>query len=153
MFCVATSVKFLKNVTVECVFEDGKIIRYDLSKMFTKYPQLEELKNNRELFESGKLDSSGLAIEWNDELDFETWSIHDLGEIVGEYEIPFNKKIGVLLCGYRVEQGLTQKELAKLSGINQADISRIEDGKGNPTLKKIETLFNALGKKLDISVK
>ena len=153
MFCVATSVRFLEDVTVECTFEDGKIVQYDMSRMFKKYPQLEELRKNRALFLSGKLDIGGYAVVWNDELDFETWSIHDCGVVVGQETVPLNKLIGVLLCGYRVELAMTQKELSKLSGINQADISRIEDGKGNPTLKKIETLFNALGKKLDISVK
>ena len=51
------------------------------------------------------------------------------------------------------ELGISQTKLSQLSGINQGDISRIIYGKGNPTLKKIEKLFNALGKQLDISVK
>ena len=72
---------------------------------------------------------------------------------MGQFDVPLTKMIGVLLSGYRADLGMSQKGLARLSGINQADISRIEDGKGNPTLKKIEKLFNALGKTLEVSCK
>lgn len=153
MLCVATSVRFLENVTVECTFEDGKIIRYDMTNMFEKYPHFKALKEDRNLFISGKLSPGGFGIDWNDTIDFETQSIYELGKVVGQVKISINKMIGILLSGNRADLGITQKELAKLSGINQADISRIEDGRGNPTLRKIEALFNALGKTLDISVK
>ena len=153
MFCVATSVRFLEDVTVECTFEDGKIIQYDMSRIFRKYPQLEELRRNRDLFLSGKLDIGGYAVVWNEDLDVDTWSIHDCGVVVGQVEVSLVKLIGVLVCGYRVELGINQKELAKLSGVDQADISRIEAGKGNPTFKKVEKLFKAMGKTLEVSCK
>ena len=153
MFCVATSVRFLEDVTVECTFEDGKIIQYDMSRIFRKYPQLEELIRNRDLFLSGKLDIGGYAVVWNEDLDVDTWSIHDCGVVVGQVEVSLVKLIGVLVCGYRVELVINQKELAKLSGVDQADISRIEAGKGNPTFKKVEKLFKAMGKTLEVSCK
>lgn len=40
---------------------------------------------------------------------------------------------------------LTQKELAKVTGIDQAEISRIERGQANPTTATIGTLTRALG--------
>ena len=153
MLCVATSVRFLEDVTVECVFKDGKIIQYDMSNVFKKYPHFEELRQNRDLFVSGKLSPGGFGIDWTDQIDFETQSIYDLGKVVGQIDVPLNKLIGVILSGNRADLGITQKELARLSGINQGDISRIEDGKGNPTLKKIEKLFNAMGKTLEITCK
>ena len=153
MFCVATSVRFLEDVTVECTFEDGKIIRYDMSNVFKKYPHFEELRRNPSLFKSGKLSPGGFGIDWTDTIDFETQSIYDLGVVVGQVDVPLTKMVGVILSGYRADLGMTQKELARLSGINQADISRIEDGIGNPTLKKVEKLFKALGKTLEVSCK
>ena len=51
MFIRAVKVSFLDDVVVEVTYQDGKIIRYDMSRMFFKYPQLEELRKNRELFE------------------------------------------------------------------------------------------------------
>ncbi len=45
----------------------------------------------------------------------------------------------------RLEQNLTQKQLAQLSGIDQAEISRIERGQGNPTATTLGALTKALG--------
>src|SRR5215207_1902530 len=45
----------------------------------------------------------------------------------------------------RREKGLTQTGLAKLTGIGQADISRIEGGRANPTVSTLATLAHALG--------
>ena len=150
---IATSVRFLEDVTVECTFIDGKVCQFDMSKMFEKYPKFKELRTNRSLFENGKLDSGGYGIVWNDELDFYAPDIHDLGVEVGKIDTSINQKIGVLLEQTREEKRISQTQLAKMSNIDQSDISRIELGKGNPTLKKIEKLFNALGKQLEISVK
>ncbi len=72
----ATSVRFLRDVTVELTFQDGKVVRFDMSTMFDKYPQLKQLKRNRALFENGHLDAGGFAIVWNEELDFDTTSIY-----------------------------------------------------------------------------
>ena len=152
MFINAINVRFLEEVIVEMTFQDGKVIRYDMSKMFSKYPQLKELENNRPLFESGHLDSGGYAVIWNDELDFSAMSIYECGEVVGEVETSINQKIGILLIKTRDELGITQKELAKLSNIDQGDISKIERGYGNPTLAKINKLFNALGKNINLSI-
>lgn len=152
MFHTATDVKFLEDVTVEVTYRDGKIIRYDMSKMFSKYPQLEELRRNRKLFESGYLDPGGYGIIWNDDLDFDATGIYEDGELVGQNEVSINVKIGMLLAVTRAEKGITQSELAALSHVDQGDISKIEKGIGNPTLAKISKLFDALGVKLKFKV-
>lgn len=152
MTMYAKKVRFLEDVIVEITFNDGKIIRYDMSKMFSKYPQLEELRRNRTLFENGHLDPGGFGIIWNDELDFDATGIYECGQVVGQEEISINQKIGILLAKTREERGLTQTELSKLSHIDQGDISRIEEGKGNPTIGKINKLFSALGKTISVSL-
>lgn len=38
----------------------------------------------------------------------------------------------------RISQNLTQKELSERSGINQADISKIENGTRNPSLNLLK---------------
>ena len=58
----ATQVRFLEDVTLELTYQDGKIVRYDMSRLFSKYPQLEELRNNRELFINGHLDVGGYGV-------------------------------------------------------------------------------------------
>lgn len=48
---------------------------------------------------------------------------------------------------------LTQKDLSKRTGINQADISRIENGTRNPSLKMLKKLANGLGMELKLEFK
>lgn len=152
MHYMAIDVKFLEDVTLEMTFQDGKVIRYDMSKMFNKYPQLEELRSNRELFISGHLDLTGFAVVWNDDLDFDATSIYDDGELVDIIETPLNQQIGFLLAKTRDDMNVTQVELSKISHIDQGDISKIERGIGNPTLAKINKLFKALGKSISLTI-
>jgi len=50
----------------------------------------------------------------------------------------------------RERQGLTQAELAKRLNTTQPAIARFESGKYNPTVKFLDKLARALGKKLEI---
>ena len=50
----------------------------------------------------------------------------------------------------RAEKGLTQKDLAEKTGISQGDISRIERGSANPSIKTIQRIATALDKKVQI---
>ncbi|MFM9414138.1 helix-turn-helix domain-containing protein [Peptococcus simiae] len=51
----------------------------------------------------------------------------------------------------RSEQQVTQSELSRLTGIAQGDISKIENGGANPSVKTLSRLANGLGKKLKIT--
>lgn len=51
----------------------------------------------------------------------------------------------------RNETGITQQQLSKLTGINQSNLSRIENGNGNPSLSTLQRIATAFGKKLSIS--
>lgn len=50
----------------------------------------------------------------------------------------------------RREKGITQKELSELTGIAQGDISKLENGSANPSVKTLERVATALGKRLKI---
>lgn len=50
----------------------------------------------------------------------------------------------------RIELGLTQKELARKCGIKQSNISRLESGKANPTIKFLQKIAKALDSDLFI---
>ncbi|XCP84801.1 helix-turn-helix transcriptional regulator [Roseburia hominis] len=50
----------------------------------------------------------------------------------------------------RVSQNLTQKELAERTGINQADISKLENGTRNPSLNLLKRLAEGMGMVLKI---
>ena len=47
-------------------------------------------------------------------------------------------------------QNLTQKELSKITGINQADISKLENGTRNPTVSLLKRLAEGMGMELRI---
>ena len=55
------------------------------------------------------------------------------------------------LLKLRNEQNLTQQELADRTGINRSDISKIEHGNANPSLKTMKRLAAAMSKKVCIS--
>lgn len=50
----------------------------------------------------------------------------------------------------RKTAGLTQKELAARTGIAQADISKLENGNANPSLKTLKRLAEGMGMKLKL---
>lgn len=50
----------------------------------------------------------------------------------------------------RISQNLTQKELAQRTGINQADISKLENGSRNPSLNLLKRLADGMGMVLKI---
>ena len=50
----------------------------------------------------------------------------------------------------RISQNLTQEDLAKRTGINQSDISKIENGTRNPSLKMIKRLADGMGMNVKI---
>jgi DNA-binding XRE family transcriptional regulator len=51
---------------------------------------------------------------------------------------------------YRLEQGISQKELAEKIGTRQSAISRLENDDYNPSIEFLDKVANALGKKLEI---
>ena len=50
----------------------------------------------------------------------------------------------------RIRAGMTQVELSQKSGISQADISRLENGTGNPSLALLNPIAKAVGATLKI---
>ena len=50
----------------------------------------------------------------------------------------------------RTSQNMTQKELAERTGINQADISKLETGTRNPSVNLLKRLADGMGMALKI---
>ncbi len=57
------------------------------------------------------------------------------------------------IIGARIEQGLTQAQLAERVGTRQTNISRLERGDINPTLEFMRKIAAGLGKELIIKLK
>lgn len=147
MFHKATDLKFLEGTALEVSFQDGKVKRYDMASLFQKYPRLEALKE-RKLFLSGKL-AGAYGIIWTDELDIETETIYMDGATV---PTAAHLESAKAISAARARAGLSQKQLAQLSGIDQSDLSKMERGIANPTVGMLERIAQATGGKLVISI-
>lgn len=150
MFHKAIKLEYREGTTLELTFQDGKVKRYDMSSLFSKYPQLEALKD-RTLFTSGKL-LGPYGIVWNDDLDIEAETIYEDGETVREEKPAAFVMVGEAVAAARAKKGLSQKELSDLTGIDQSDLSRIERGIANPSVNTLNRIAQALDAKLLISI-
>ena len=72
-------------------------------------------------------------------------------ELVREYEA-IQPEMDVIraIVNARTSQNLTQNELAKRTGINQADISKLENGTRNPSVNLLKRLAEGMGMSLKI---
>ncbi len=72
-------------------------------------------------------------------------------EFAEEYEAqkPEYEAIRAVIAA-RLEQHMTQKELAQKTGIRQSNISRIESGSTSPTVETLARIAAGLGKELKI---
>ena len=50
----------------------------------------------------------------------------------------------------RKAKGITQKELSERTGLAQGDISKLENGNGNPSVRTLQRLASAMGMTLKI---
>lgn len=50
----------------------------------------------------------------------------------------------------RMEEGITQQELAARCGMKPSNLSRLENGNGNPSVATLARIARGLGRKLEI---
>lgn len=50
----------------------------------------------------------------------------------------------------RMEEGITQQELAKRCDMKPSNLSRLENGNGNPSVATLARIARGLGRKLEI---
>ena len=137
------------NTTIDVYFDDGKVKRLDVLSLTNEFSQISTLKN-RELFVKGKLLGWG-AIQWNDEIDIDTEIIYEEGKNVSEqYDDIETVIIGYKLKEKRLSLFLSQKEVARKADIDQSDLSKIEKGIANPSIKQITRVLSALNHRLTI---
>ena len=150
MFHKALELKLLDGTAMEVTFQDGAVKRYDMRALFSKYPQLKQLED-RALFLSGKL-MGAYGIVWNDDLDIEAETIYEDGETVRIEDLPIHRASAQAVAAARAAAGISQKQLAAFTGIDQSDISKIERGVANPSVATLDRIARALGGQLSISI-
>ena len=150
MFHKAIKLEFKEGTALQLTFQDGKVKRFDMAVLFDKYPQLLALRN-RALFTSGRL-AGYYGIIWNDDLDIEAETIYEDGETVRHEKPIVHQESAHAVAAARAIAGISQKQLAELSGIDQSDISKIERGIANPSVATLDRIAKALGGQLAISI-
>ena len=141
-----------ENTTFDLYFKDGVVKRYDILSLANDFPQLNALKD-RKLFLKGHLLGWGTVV-WNDELDVSCDVVYEEGvDVSNEYNDIELVVLGFLIKEKRLKKNLTQIDLSKIAMVNQADLSRIEKGLMNPSIKVINKICRALDTKLSISIK
>lgn len=150
MFHKAIDLRFNEGTSLEVTFQDGQVKQYDMSVLFEKYPTLKALKD-RNLFVSGKLQGY-YGIVWNDFIDIETETIYQNGHTVEIHEKQAVVKAGEAVEAARKKKRVSQFELSQRTGIHQAEISKLERGISNPSVKTLERIAEALDCKLEIVI-
>lgn len=140
-----------EGTTFDLYFNDGLVKRYDILSLSDKFPQLNVLKD-RNLFKKGFL-MGWSGVVWNDELDVDCETVYEEGEdVTNQYDDIDNILIGFRIKEKRLKLGLTQEELAKKIGIDQSDLSKIEKGTANPTIKMIKRIADSLDSKISFQL-
>lgn len=140
----------LEHPYIYVLFSNGVCKKYDV----TKYaPEVEEYKrlSDQSFFKQAKLDPP-YTIYFDDDVDLDSDSIYKEGLTVPAPKNSFEICLGYEIRVARISKNLTQKELSNLTGIAQADISKLEKGLLNPSIKLIKRITDALEKKLEINI-
>ena len=115
---------FKENTRLEVLFSDGITKSFDCVNLINKYPQC-SLLYNREFFLKGKNDV--FAIIWNDDIDIDVEWIYEEGvEVENTDEYRLEALLGFKIKELRLSKEMSQKELSKLTGIDQGNISKKE---------------------------
>lgn len=145
MHRIITKIEPKEDLIIISTFADGEIVSFDVKTMFEKHPVFHALED-KELFNSVKIDGVGYGISWNDDLDLSSDGIYLRGKHIGKTDPDLRIMFGQAVADAREEKGISQRELSRSSGVMQAEISKIEQGKGNPTLLTLQKLAKSLGR-------
>ena len=134
-----------ENLILIATFADGEVVSFDVKTLFERYPVFHALEDDK-LFNSVVIDGVGYGISWNDDLDLSSDGIYSRGNHIGKVDPAIKLIVGQAIAEARNEKGMSQRDLASETGIMQAEISKIEQGKGNPTLTTLQKIAKSLGR-------
>lgn len=161
-------INWIKHLTISVVFNNGENRIVDFRKLLTdigidKDSPVSILYNENEFAKAELLNNT---VSWNNVEQFITMKNKEFvkvpfeigADVLLKYSHPEKSetmiKIGKLVRDARIKSGMTQQELALVSGTSRTYISKIENDRSDielATLKKI--IETGLGKRLEINVK
>ena len=150
MFYEGVRLYYNEGTSLSVLFSNGVTKRYDVMDLAKTYKPLLALKD-RKLFLKGKLNWYGIT--WTDELDIGTDTIYYEGTTEENREDAVEALLGFQVQYARLKKELTQEGLSNVSKMDQADISKIENGKLSPTLNTIKRIARALDTTITLTIK
>lgn len=84
--------------------------------------------------------------------DIEAETVYEEGIIIRTEKPAANIMVGEAVYAARARKGISQKELSRITGIDQSDISKIEKGYSNPSIDTLNRIAFALDAKLIVSI-
>ena len=78
--------------------------------------------------------------------------MRDPGVAAAQRRLQPKLDLGRQILHLRLERGWTQKELAERAGTKQANISRLENARLNPSVEMLQRVADALGAGLEVSL-
>ncbi len=145
MHRIITKVEPKEKLIFHATFADGEVVAFDVKTLFEKYPSFRALEDE-ELFNSLVIDGVGYGVSWNDDLDLSSDGVYAKGKHIGKVDPEIKLIVGQAIAEAREEKGMSQRDLSADSGVMQAEISKIEQGKGNPTLSTLQKIAKSLGR-------
>lgn len=139
-----------KDYIAEITFFNNEVRHCDMKILIETYPEFASRKGLLKRLSGIVIErsKSGIVIPDGGRIDCE--------ELWGNGYFIRNEKVkdsfisfANALIDTRERFGLSQRELEEKSGVRQAEISKIERGEGNPSLRTMSKLYNAMGMELN----
>jgi transcriptional regulator with XRE-family HTH domain len=74
----------------------------------------------------------------------------EIGTAEQPYRIYTGASVGAALRHYRLQEGLTQAQLADLVGLSPTYLSRLENGEGTEELRRVIRILKQLGVRMTL---
>lgn len=77
--------------------------------------------------------------------------INNMNPVVESEDYDIYAEIAEMLISIRNEMNITQGDLARMTGVSQANISKFENGNSRPSLTTLKKIADGLGKRLVVT--
>lgn len=145
------NIKPNEDNTVDVTFFDGQVKRVDVAEI-SRSRKIGEVVAENDLFNTAEIDNQRANIVWANGAKLDADLIMSEGTLIEVVRIDdIAASFADRLFKYREMISMTQKELSELTGVSQADISKIERGMSNVSMSTMTRLMDGVGKKVDFS--
>ncbi len=161
-------IQSIKGLEIYCIFNNGETRVVDFGKLFKEwrvgkrdpeYTLLDEKEFRKVKLRNQTLSWKNVTIELVDTKGKKTVQPYELSpDVVYENSLPVDQPanrfhFGSVIREARHEKGLSQQELAALSGTSKTYISRIENNQIEPELSTLYKIVEiGLGKKVKVEI-